>query len=193
MHGHQLLINKISEMSELKGKNLIEIGTTREIVNGQDSSYMLSKLCDSMGMEFITVDMDSENTDNINERWSNENMNSIAITQKGEEFLKEYEGRIDFLYLDAFDFYHKEHSPKRIEKYKTILNTTINNEECHKMHLECCINSIDKINIGGYICVDDSFGENFDGKGKTAIPYLLDNGFIIDTMENKCILLKKVK
>ena len=193
MHGHDVLINKISKLSDLEDRVLIEIGTTREVLNEQDSSYKLSKFCESRGMDFITVDMDQENTDNINQRWSNEGIKSVAITRKGEEFLDDYEGVIDFLYLDAFDFYHENHSLKRIDKYKTILNTTINNEECYRMHLECCVNSIDKINIGGYICIDDSFGVEFDGKGKTAIPYLLDNGFIIDTMENKCILLKKVK
>lgn len=192
MHGHELLINEISNNVDLSNKVLIEIGTTREISYGQDSSYTLLKFCNSNNIKFITVDMDSENTENIKKRCLLDGMNINAITSKGEDFLLEYDGVIDFLYLDAFDFYHNEHSDKRKDKYRSILNTTINNEDCHKMHLDCCINSIDKISVGGYICIDDVFDE-FEGKGKTAIPFLLENGFKIEKIETGCILLKKFK
>ena len=87
--------------------------------------------------------------------------------------LKKYDKKIDFIYLDAFDYYHGKHSTIRKERYKSKLNCEITNELCHKMHLECCLNLNNKFNKDGLLCFDDILDFNGKrGKGVLAIPYL---------------------
>ena len=166
---------------------MIEIGTTREILEGHDSTPVLHKFCIDNNINFTTVDMDPDNTSNIKNRIPDIN----AVTSKGEDFLRDFKGSIDYIYLDAFDFYHDNHSQDRINKYKTILNTTINNADCHQMHLDCCINMLNKLSPNCVITFDDVLNDSFDGKGKTAIPFLLNNGFkIFSSIDHSCTLIR---
>ena len=188
MSSHASLYPYISQDKNIKSKVLIEIGTTREILADQDSTKYFYTLSKTFGFHFITVDMDKENTDNIKQRLPKIN----AVTQKGEDFLRNYTDRIDYVYLDAFDFYHPNHAQIRIEKYRNILGTTINNAACHQMHLECCESLVHKLPSGGIILFDDILNSNYDGKGKTAIPFLIKNNFeLIKMVNNGCILRKK--
>lgn len=190
MSGHTLLIKHLKKDPSIEGKNVIEIGTTREINPRQDSSKHLFLLSQEKNFNFITVDMDPENTERIKSRFPGIN----AITMKGEDFLKNYEGNIDYIYLDAFDFYHGGHTEKRQQAYKTHLNTSINDTECHQMHLECVQNCYQKVNIGGIIVFDDVLGSNFNrGKGVTAIPFLLENGFELLEVGSSFASFKKIK
>jgi NAD(P)-dependent dehydrogenase (short-subunit alcohol dehydrogenase family) len=72
----------------------------------------------------------------------------------------------------------------------------ITNEASWKMHLEVAVELVRLVKIGGYVCFDDTHLENkiWIGKGKLAIPMLLDTGFIIThTDNNNCLILKKYK
>ena len=100
-----------------------------------------------------------------------------SVNMKGEDFLKEFKGNIDFLYLDAFDYDHGQHSSIRKSRYKEEMNCEITNPLCHKMHLDCVVNSYKKISKDGVIVFDDVLGDFSKGKGVTAIPFLLNNGF----------------
>jgi hypothetical protein len=188
MHGHTLILDFLNSDKHIKNKTLIEIGSTREISSTQDSSKYFHESSNQKGFNFITVDMDPENTKNLKKRFPG----ISAITQKGEEFLNQYSGIIDFLYIDAFDFNHGLHSEKRIDSYKKNLGTTINDSDCQKMHLDCARNCMDKISEKGIIVIDDCFGQNFEkGKGVTAIPFLLNNGFSLLKRNNQAIALQK--
>lgn len=188
MHGHSLMIEFLDLDSSIRGKTLIEIGTTREQLDGQDSSSYFYKISKKRGINFITVDMDPENTERIKDRFSDID----AICSKGEDFLQSFTGTIDYLYIDAFDFYHNGHSPKRHESYQKNLDTTINDKSCHKMHLDCATNCIEKMSAGGVIVIDDCFGEKFErGKGVTAIPFLIDNGFKVIRKNSQAVALQK--
>lgn len=70
MHGHSLMIEFLDLDSSIRGKTLIEIGTTREQLDGQDSSSYFYKISKKRGINFITVDMDPENTERIKDRFS---------------------------------------------------------------------------------------------------------------------------
>ena len=194
-HGHNHMIKHLETLDKeyLKGKTLIEIGTTREIYDDQDSSMSFSKFCNKHEMNFITVDMDNENIRNILERTKKENLEITAVAQKGEDFLAEYDDEIHFIYLDAFDYYHTQHSKKRKSKYKTILNSEITNENCWKMHYDCCTHLVKKMKSDSVIVFDDILDiEKFNGKGKTAVPLLLDNGFeILDYIPNSLLMKKQ--
>ncbi len=101
------------------------------------------------------------------------------------------------LYLDAFDtvLSKDHHSQKRKDSYKKNLDCDITNELCWQMHLDCCIHACDKVEIGGFICIDDIYNnEDYFGKGKTAIPYLVNTGKyqIIEYMP-AALILKRIK
>jgi|GEM_PF-156823 len=197
-HGHALLMEHIRENVDINNHinrklNLIEIGSTRENLPGQESTLKLAKFCNKYGIHFITVDMDPYNTDNAQKQLEKINKKYEAINAKGENFLKNYQNNIDFLFLDGYDFDHGKHSLYRQSRYKKNLGKKINNHECHKMHLECAKNIIDKITNNGIISLDDTWIENgiWKGKGATAVPYLLENGFSILTIGYNSVLLQK--
>jgi hypothetical protein len=186
---------------DIKDKTFLEIGCARQ-VDQRDDNYW--NLFDSSGFffkkskehkfEFISVDMDDTNTRMLKERIPEININNM----KGEDFTENYKGKLDFVYLDAFDYEKDTHSDSRRERYRSILNTEITNQQCWDMHLTCCKNIIPKMDIGGLICFDDIFDKNtFAGKGKTAIPFLLENGFEIvlnlEVSGPPMMILQKVK
>jgi hypothetical protein len=194
-HGHEFMVRELNRRAEigedLRGKLLVEIGTTREDVPGLGSTKILGELCRKYGMRMITVDMDEENTDRARRQMAgSENMFS-AVCSKGEDFLQNFSDKIDFIYLDAFDFEHPNHSDKRKSKYELVLGTTINNAACHKMHLDCAVEIIRLRTPLTTIVFDDVWQEAgvWKGKGETAMPYLLLNGFALTTEgENSAVL-----
>jgi len=195
-HGHDLLLEYLESNKSSFAPNslLIEVGTTREDVPGQGSTKQLSEFCFENGLEFITVDMDEHNGRVANNYFSLRQMKSSqAITQKGEDFLLEFDGEINYLFLDAYDFDHGMHSELRQSRYEKFLGDKISDEACHKMHLDCVVNSIDKLSENGVICIDDTWLEEgqWTAKGTLAVPYLLDNGFEIIEARNRAALLKR--
>lgn len=193
IHGHELLIKYLKEDTKLNNKILIEIGSVREILPKQNSTREFAKFCKENKMIFYSVDMDPENTENVIKICKElDYIDYYAITMKGEDFLLNFDKEIDYIYLDAFDYYHEKHSKKRKEKYLNILNCEINNDNCHKMHLECCKNGLDKFKKETKICFDDIFNcETYDGKGYLAIPYLLEKGYEIKEFVNYGIILQQ--
>lgn len=199
-HGHDLLIHAMdsratAEEGVLRGHVCIEIGSTREELPGQGSTVSLAKKCDELGMHFITVDMDPENTDSAIQSLAQINKDFEAVNSKGEDYLARYRGRLDFLYLDAFDVNHKNHAARRRERYKEILGSDINDEACHEMHLKCAIEAVRVMDVGGEIVFDDAWrkADGWGGKGATAMPYLLDGGFSVTQETKNTVRLSRVK
>jgi hypothetical protein len=184
-HGsHYYFWNYIQENNfEIKAKNFLEIGSTRQVDYKNDRYW---DLFDSSGFffkrskedmfTFITVDMDENNIKMLKGRFSGINAN----VSDGETFTKNYDGIIDLLYMDAFDYEKPEHPESRRDRYKDVLNTEITNEACWEMHMTCAKNILPNLSDDVLICFDDVFDINtFEGKGKTAIPFFLNNGFEI--------------
>lgn len=196
-HGHEFMVVEIERRAargdNLVGKTLIEIGTTREELPGLGSTEILARLCKKHKMRMITVDMDNENTERARRKMHGFGDSFIAICQKGEEFLQSFNDTVDFIYLDAFDFEHPNHSAKRKLKYESLLGTTINNDACHKMHLDCAVQIVRLSERGTAVVFDDVWSEHsiWKGKGETAIPYLFQNAFkVIDSGKNSAILIR---
>jgi hypothetical protein len=64
------------------------------------------------------------------------------------------------------------------------------------MHLDATKASHKKMVPGGYVCFDDTLltRDGWAGKGKDAVPFLLDNGFeVFDNDYNNCVILRKKK
>ncbi len=133
-------------------------------------------------MNLITVDMDPiviENAKKFSEQANFENHQTIV--SKGEDYLRNYTEAIDFIYLDAFDFWHNNHSEFRQQQYEKNMNCRIekDNKLCHQMHLECCQHILGKLNDYSYICFDDILNESATlGKGVLAIPFLKESGVV---------------
>ncbi len=141
-HGHALLMVLLSEEarsnpSALAGKTLIEIGSTREPDPNQSSTEKLAIYTGLMGMRFVTVDVDPINTARARRVIKHLNPDADAVTQRGEDFLAVQTEPLDFVYLDAFDFEHGQHSDERRKRYRELLDTEIRDEESWRMHQQC--------------------------------------------------------
>jgi hypothetical protein len=188
-HGHSLLINFIKNLNEnLEGKTIIEIGTVREFLDGQNSTECFIKLCMEKSMKLITIDMDEKCSNNAKMLCEKYNFkNCEIITAKGEDYINTL-NTFDFIYLDGYDYDHGYHSKERNERYNLNLNKEINNEDCWKSHLLIC-ETLNKIkHKNSIICFDDIINENV-GKGVKAIPYLLNNNWKINKKMNNSLIL----
>lgn len=194
-HGHALLIDHLQRHPPTtisRRRVMIEIGTTREQVPGQGSTEKLAILCSSLGLDFITVDMDPRNSAMARRLFRRLGLPFRAITAKGEDFLANWQGEIDFCFLDAYDFDHGQHSELRQSRYESFLGSRIEDEQCHQMHLDCAISLVSKLSADGAICFDDTWTDtdgNWTAKGTTAMPYLLAHGFKVDCARNRAALL----
>ncbi|MGM0695018.1 MAG: hypothetical protein ACQEUN_16700 [Pseudomonadota bacterium] len=199
-HGHDLLIDYLKEHSagihEGNGASpvMIEVGTTRENVPGQGSTLQLASIAKRQGIRFISVDMDPHNS-----RWAKFNLDLLGVpgetvTEKGEIFLKEFPGNIDYAFLDAYDYDHGKHSALRQQRYEKYLGSEIDEIHCYQMHLECARSLVKKLSPDGVICIDDTW-QNEEGKwtakGTQAVPFLLDNDFTIVEARNRAVLMRR--
>ncbi|TCV71316.1 hypothetical protein EDE09_10619 [Neorhizobium sp. S3-V5DH] len=194
-HGHALLMSRLRDRppEPMSRKRLmIEIGTTREDVPGQGSTRKLAQLCAELGIEFITVDMDPSNSRRARRMFKRLGLPFKAITAKGEDFLASHTAPIDYVFLDAYDFDHGNHSEQRQERYERYLGNRISDAECHQMHLDCARSLVRTLAEDGLICFDDTwtdFEGNWSAKGTTAMPFLLENGFEVIEARNRAALL----
>lgn len=194
-HGHALLLSALDlpPPSPIERPRLmIEIGTTRERVAGQGSTEKLAVLCAKLGIDFITVDMDPRNCVRARRMFQKRNLPFRAVTAKGEDFLAQWPGLIDYCFLDAYDFDHGNHSELRQSRYETFLGSRIADAQCHQMHLDCAVSLVEKLSPDGIICFDDTWKDDhgaWTAKGTTAMPYLLAHGFKVTEAANRAALL----
>ncbi len=184
-HGHSLLIRALQEHRpswlERRGLNMLEIGTTREPLATQDSTRILSKLCQERGWNFTTCDMDPRNTARAAELFREMGAPFEAVTDRGEDYLARHRHAFDVVYLDAYDFDHGKHSEERQQRYESILGSRIDQHECEVMHLK----AMQALNHAGrrgcLVVIDDTWREKADGpwlgKGPLAVPWALRNGW----------------
>jgi hypothetical protein len=174
----------------------VEIGTTRERVAGQGSTEKLAIFTAFLGMHFLTVDVDPKNTKRVDGVLRYLNPDAKAVTARGENYLKLEERAPDFIYLDAFDYDHGKHSQQRQNRYRELLQTDINDEACWKMH-EACAHAIkEKMRVGGIVVIDDTWTDadgTYLGKGKLAVPLLLDSGFEIIAKTSMTVALRRTE
>lgn len=196
-HGQDLLLTYLQNNLKTIKSNfsqppvIIEIGTTREQVPGQGSTKQFAEFCKNNGFHFITVDMDPHNTQTAAKMFREMQTEFQAINMAGENYLREYDGFFDFVFLDAYDFDHGQHSEIRQQRYIKYMGGKIDESQCHKMHLDCAESIVKKLYKGGLVCFDDTWLEDgkWTAKGTTAMPFLLDNGFYVLEKRNRAALL----
>ncbi len=200
-HGHDLLLSVLGQkIAAYKASVaprkpvLVEIGTTREDVPGQGSTRKITLFCKQHGIGFVTVDMDPHNSLLAREMFHEMGLSHFqAITMKGEDYLRQHQGVLDFVFLDAYDFDHGNHSEIRQSRYEQFLGARIDELQCHQMHLDCAESVLDKLTPNGLVCVDDTWLDNgkWTAKGTLAVPFLLANGFTLLEARNRAALLGK--
>lgn len=196
-HGHVLLLDYLRDFPLIVGDRqpvMIEIGTTRENVPGQGSTRLLAQACAELGIKFITVDMDPRNIRNARNMFRRLGLPFEAYTARGEDFLAQYDGEIDIVFLDAYDFDHGMHSEQRQARYEQYMGQRIEDTECHRMHLDCAKTLVERLAPDGVICFDDTWVDEageWMAKGKTAMPYLLSQGFELLDVRNRAALLRR--
>lgn len=200
-HGHELLLAYLKRSSaRLKAQaggrrlNMVEIGTTRENVQGQGSTRKLAEFCAQEGIAFVTVDMDPHNTHVAQRMFERLSMDFEAVAMKGEDYFRARQEQVDFAFLDAYDFDHGKHSDLRQSRYVKYLGARIDEEACHRMHLDCAQSLVRLLSPLGLICVDDTWLDNgkWTAKGTLAVPFLLENGFEIIDARNRAALLRRL-
>ena len=200
-HGHDLLLNYLEKnltfsinRDGMHKPVMVEIGTTRENVAGQGSTTKLAAFCAKSGIKFITVDMDTHNTRMAQYSLKKLSPDFEAISMKGEDYLSNYEGLIEYAFLDAYDFDHGNHSAIRQSRYVKFLGSRIDEQQCHKMHLDCAKALLDVLSPSGIICIDDTWQDdqnNWTAKGTLAVPFLLDHEFELIEARNRAVLLRR--
>lgn len=197
-HGHDLLLAYLeSEFDALRAKaqgrklTVIEIGSTREDVPGQGSTAKLAEFCKRRGMRFVTVDMDPHNSRMAQQLFAQLGVDFEAVTMKGEDYLRDLPGEVDFVFLDAYDFDHGMHSELRQSRYEKFLGSRIDEQACHQMHLDCAQTLATKLWAHGVVCLDDTWleDERWTAKGTLAMPFLLGQGFDMLEARNRAALL----
>jgi len=192
-HGHGLVQRLLPGIAvQVERGYLVEIGSTREKLPGQGSTAVLAELAAQLGLPFVTVDMDPANTDQARTDLA-AFPGARAVTGRGEEFLASFEEPIVAAYLDAFDIQHGAHSEYRIDRYRRYLGTEITNAGSSAMHLACARALVPRMVDGGLIVIDDTWpdGTGYAGKGKEAVPALMDSGFRIVAQTRTAIALQQ--
>lgn len=199
-HGHELLLAylklhlpKIRVQAGKRELSMVEVGTTRESVPGQGSTRRLAEFCKEHGLAFVTVDMDPHNGRVAQRMFDSLGMEFRAITMKGEDYLRGCQDMLDFVFLDAYDFDHGQHSELRQSRYVKFLGSRIDEQACHQMHLDCAQSLLRLLSPVGVVCIDDTWidNEHWTAKGTLAMPYLLENGFELIDARNRAALLKR--
>jgi hypothetical protein len=195
MHGHALIISCVSTYEHiLKDGIFLEVGSDRET----GSTKILAKKAKELNTKFITVDPDEGAFNRAKSIVKSIDESFEAVQDLGEEWIAKYEGeKFSLVYLDAFDnvldFW--PHKQTTIDTY-TKRGTEITNENAWNMHLKAAEALLGKIVPNGLICFDDTVqrGSDWNGKGKLAVPFLLENGYdIVENDYNNCLILQEGK
>jgi hypothetical protein len=199
-HGHHVLLGHLQAhapefaaraKARPRGLTVIEIGTTREQIPGQGSTRQIAAFCLQHGLKFVTVDMDPHNSRMARDMFASMQAPFEAVTLKGEDFLREWKGPIDIVFLDAYDFDHGKHSALRQSRYEKYLGSPIDDAQCHQMHLDCAHSLVAKLAPDGIVCFDDTWLEDgrWVAKGVLAMPWLMAQGFRLLEARNHAALL----
>jgi hypothetical protein len=168
---------------------IVEVGCSREIVEGQNSTVQLLGLAEELLLPFAGIDMDEANIFALQRDYAD--FDAKWITGKGENVMAAWDRPIAACYLDAYDIWHSSHSEIRQEAYLKNYGSTINNADSQQMHFQVAKYCTKLIPDGGILGVDDTWIENgkWEGKGALAVPWLLEQGWQLLSRSNRSTVL----
>lgn len=196
-HGHVHMIRYLKEQKWPAGTQIAEIGSMRECTP-KCSTVQLGKICKDRNWVLITVDMDPKCIANAKRALTKIGCQFQTYLGKGEDWFNEQAANsVHAVYMDAFDIVCRpnHHSSFRKSRYEKFLDgAQITNEASYQMHLVCARACPSVVPVGGLVVFDDILDHNtWEGKGKLAIPFLIESGhFAIIEKPKHCVVMQKV-
>jgi hypothetical protein len=192
-HGHALAMRWIEKQLPGLARDgwLVEVGCSREIIEGQASTAQLAGFAQEHGLRFAGIDLDADNIQALQHELGEQGR--CWLLGKGEELLAAWDEPIAGLYLDAYDFWHRSHSEIREVVYRNAYGTGINDGECQRMHLVAAREGSRSLLAGGVLAIDDTWQEAgaWQGKGALAVPWLLEQGWPLLEAANRAVVFCK--
>jgi len=161
-HGRDGFIPVLNNLYKRQNPVLLEIGTQRSYSMGDGcSTTLLGWYCKNYSGHLWTVDIDTSFSEkNIKELKLDKNV--TVVQQDAMIFVETFKERIDFLYLDAWDWGPTNEDRKIAEE----------------MHIKFFKLVEPLLKDDAIILIDDIVNqETYDGKGKQLIPYMLESGY----------------
>ena len=96
-HGHKLLEEHILKNPLLSGKVIIEVGSVREHMEGQNSTGFFMELCKKHNMKLVSVDMDPECSANVHkeaEKLDFKNYEDVYLFLDEKNYVSKYNKQI---------------------------------------------------------------------------------------------------
>lgn len=172
-------VNLIEKRWNGKPINIVETGCQRAFEHGGDgnSTSVWARICKLTNSHLWTVDISRENIEKCAGYTQNYNDFITYVIGDSVEFLKNFDKKIDFLYLDSYDTGYDEQM-----------------RAASRHQLAECVESLGKLNENSVILSDDA--PDFTcGKVVYSVPFLLTNGFKVlwNSVELGQVALSKIE
>jgi len=170
----------LSLLEKTKAKVLIETGTSREGLKGAKSNgaatIVYGKWAKLNKAHLHSVDISDKSIRIAKQEVEKQNLSSNVTLHLNDsvEFLNKFEEKVDFLYLDSYD-YTKDKAQQLLSQ---------------KHHLAEFIAIEDKLHKNTIILIDDCDLEG-GGKGKLVIEYMKEKDWLIEMEAYQILLLHK--
>lgn len=168
-------------LRERNAKVIVETGTSRKGLEGAKSdgaaTIVFGKWAKENGAIMHSVDINKDSVKGSKQEVKNQNLQDVVTVHLDDSlnFLKEFKGEIDFLYLDSYDY------------SKTDLDIQQKSQEHHLQEFKMIEDRLHKNTI---VLIDDC-GLPGGGKGKTVIAYMQNKGWKIIINKYQVLLLHK--
>lgn len=168
-------------LKERNAKILVETGTSRKGLEGAKSdgaaTIVFGKWAKENGAIMHSVDISEDSVKGSQQEVENQNLQDVVTVHLDDSlnFLKDFKGEIDFLYLDSYDY------------SKTDLQIQKDSQEHHLKEFKIIEDRLHKNTI---VLIDDC-GLPGGGKGKTVIAYMLEKGWKVIINKYQVLLLHK--
>ena len=169
--------------------NVVEIGSMRMPMNHSVEEDYHDCCCDGHssiiwglgGFKVYSLDVNLDATQNTISTFKSYNLDASGIkTQDGLQFLKDFQGDIHVLFLDAWDVDLPDSSEKHLEAYEIAKSKLINRSLI-------LIDDTDVDRVDGRVV----FANGLSGKGKLVIPKALEDGWEV-VFSGRQTLLKRI-
>jgi len=168
-------------LKERNAKVIVETGTSRKGLEGAKSdgaaTIVFGKWAKENGAVMHSVDISEDSVNGSKSEVKNQDLQDVVTIHLDDSlnYLKNFKGSIDFLYLDSYDY------------SKTNIEIQQKSQEHHLKEFQIIEN---KLHNNTIVLIDDC-GLPGGGKGKTVIEYMKTKGWEVVINKYQVLLLHK--